>query len=144
MAVATLIASAAQSGIQPRTVHAGVNAVHSVYSATSTLSASQTVNICRIPDGARITGVKANATTNLKQLVFSVGVPGDTEVFITSASCGTTKVFYADGGIGNKYDTSDDAALASTLVVGTITTSASGTSGGSVSWIVEYFMDGAT
>ena len=52
--MATLIASAALSGVQPRALVSGVSVLHSDYTLSATLSAGDFINIGRIPNGGRV------------------------------------------------------------------------------------------
>lgn len=144
--MATLVASQAQSGIQPRAVHAGVNSVYSVYSLSATLSAGDIIQMCKLPDGARIVEVALTTTVNplAAAVPYNVGTSGDVDKYIINATLSASLVFRlnATAGFGAVEDVSDDASTKYTVVqieVGGSTTT--GTKSGSISLLVQYQLD---
>jgi hypothetical protein len=151
MAVKTLVATAAQSGIEPRAIHAGVNAVFSKYVITASLSASHIINFARVPDGARMVSAELDVPAKQKNLVITLGRSSSAAEFLSvdvSASAGGVyswpgaEGFTKVGSLGTKWDTTDAAANHWTMLIGTITTSASGTGSGTIGCMVTYYMDG--
>ncbi len=143
--MATLISSLAASGIQPRALHAGLNNVHAVYSLTATLSAGDIIQMCKLPDGARIVDVKFgfNVNPSANADAYCVGTRTDNTALIASATCSANLIFEAKlGAIGTVFDVSDDAAVSYTMIEITPTTLAgTGTKSGAVSLNITYTLD---
>ena len=143
--MATLIAAQAQSGIMPRALHAGVNAVHAVYSLSATLSAGDIIQMCKLPDGARIVDVKFGSNVNLgaNADVYSVGTRANPTALITSATCSAGLIFEPTLlQIGSVLDVSDDAAIQYSMIEVAVSTFAgTGTTSGAVSLNILYQLD---
>lgn len=143
--MATLVASMAASGIQPRQVHAGVNSVCSTYSLTATLSAGDIIQMCKLPDGARIVGVTLGTNVNPGAACnFNVGVRADHDQFIASATVSANVMFRinAAAGLGAVLDVSDAAATKYSMVEITVSdATGTGTKSGAISLIVQYQLD---
>lgn len=145
MADATIIANMAKSGIQPRDIPVGVQSVCSVYSLTRTLSASDKIYMCKLPDGARVIDVKLQFNVNpfAAAGVVNVGTPGDATKFIASVTPSAGLVFSINDpdGLGWENDISDSAAQRFTYVQVSVSTAATGTKSGAISLVVTYQMD---
>ena len=143
--MATLVGSQAASGIQPRQVHTGVNSVCSTYSLTATLSAGDIIQMCKLPDGARIVGVTLGTNINPGDAcLFNVGVRGDHDQFIASATCSANVIFRGNvaTGLGAVLDVSDDAATRYSMVeIKVSDATGTGTKSGAISLVVQYQLD---
>lgn len=143
--MATLVASAALSGVQPRAVHAGVNSVYSVYSLTATLSAGDIIQMCKLPDGARVvnTSLISNVNPFAMAGVFNLGTRTDTDQFIMSATVSANLRFNLNNGDGHGavLDVSDDASPNYTMVELEVSAGVTGTKSGSISTIIQYVLD---
>ncbi len=143
--MATMIASAALSTVQPRAVHAGVNSVYSVYSLTATLSAGDIIQMCKLPDGARV--INASLLSNVNPFamvgVFNLGTRADVDQFIMSATVSANIRFSANNadGHGAVLDVSDDASPNYTMVELSVAAGVTGTQSGSISTIIQYVLD---
>lgn len=145
MADQTIIAKMALSGIQPRELHAGLNTVLSIYSLSRTLSASDKIYMCKIPDGARITDIKLTSNVNLfaDAGILNVGTPDSAARFIASVTPSQNLVFtinVADG-LGYLNDISDAAETRYTYIQVSCSTAKTGTTSGAISLLVQYMMD---
>lgn len=148
MADQTITAARAQSGISPRELVAGVQSVVSVYSLSRTLSASDKIFMCKLPDGARVIDVKLSANVNLFADVgiLNVGIPANATLFIASATPSANVVFSINqaNGLGYLNDISDSAAQRFTFVQVSCSTAVTGTKSGAISLVVTYQMDAPT
>jgi hypothetical protein len=147
MAVLSAIASQAGAGVIPRAIHAGVNAVYSEYTITATLSASDLIQFCKIPDGARIVDMVLAFGALSDTGKICIGTRADHDRYIASASLNAAAAFRLNTGVtsvGDLIDISDGAATRYTMIEGRITdnaTSASGTTAGVIRLCVQYQMD---
>lgn len=143
--MATLIASQAKSGVSPKAVHAGVNAVRSVYSLTATLAAADIIQMCKLPDGARIVDVQLGHEVAIGVAgKLNVGIRADHDGLIASASVATAnRVWGVDAaGLGKRYDISDDASVRFTMVeIKASDFTGTGTKSGAISLVVSYTVD---
>lgn len=144
--MATYIAAQAMSGIQPRTIVAGVNSVYSIYSLTATLSAGDIIQMCKLPNNARVHevlfGFNVNPSANAD--AYCVGTRADASCLIASATCSANLIFRINqaGGIGKKFTVSDDATNRYTMIEVTPTTLAgTGTKSGALSLTILYSLD---
>lgn len=128
--MATLTASAAGSGAQPRAVHVNETTVAVTFSLTAAASAGDVLWMTKIPVGVRVTTAKLNANAGSGNVFPITTAIGGTTLGSVTAASGLT-----DYGASLPLDisVSDDAvtryALA-TITVGTIT---SATATGSIS-----------
>lgn len=145
MATITAIATGAASGIIPREIHAGVNSVFSVYSLTATLTVGDIIQICKLPDGARIVDVIVNNNGDVFDGKMNVGTRADHDQFIASQTFQATTI-RANRGLGAVLDVSDAATTRYTTIEAKISdsTSASGSNAGSLQFTVLYTMDQPT
>ena len=145
MADQTIVTSYAASGVQPRELCTGVLATYAVYSLSRTLSASDKIYMCKIPDGARIVGMEFMFNNNLfyNAGVVNVGTPANAVQFITSVtpSAGLKFAINTGGGLGAVLDVSDAATNKWTYIQVSVSTAATGTATGSMSLVVLYQMD---
>ncbi len=145
MADQTIIANMAASSVQPRDIVAGVQSVISVYSLSRTLSASDKIYMCKIPDGARVLGVNLQFNVNpfADAGVVNVGTPADATKFIMSVtpSAGLLFSINSPNGLGYLNDISDSAAQRFTYVQVSVSTAMTGTQSGAISLVVTYQMD---
>lgn len=144
--MATLVASMAASGVQPRAVHAGVNSVYAIYSLSASISGGDIIQMCKLPDGARVVSVTLTSPVNISGTsgILNVGTRDDTDRFIASATLSANLVFRINNaaGLGWLNDISDAAAVRNTMVEITVGgASATTTTSGSIALIVEYQMD---
>lgn len=143
--MATLAASQAASGVAPRAIHAGVNSVYAVYSLTATLSAGDIIQMCKLPDNARIVRTSLGVSGYLGDLKLNVGTRSDPDAFIASATA-TAAVLHRENvatGPGTVLDISDDASTRYTMIEIAVSDSASssGSNAGSIRLVVEYQLD---
>lgn len=145
MAISTLIATGAASGILPREIHAGVNAVCSVYSLTATLTVGDIIQICKLPDGARVLEVIVANDGDVFDGKMNIGTRADHDKFMASLTFQATTV-RANRGLGTTLDVSDAATTRHTMIEAKISdsTSASGSNAGSLHFCVLYSMDQAS
>lgn len=145
MAISTLIATGAASGILPREIHAGVNAVYSVYSLTATLTVGDIIQICKIPDGGRVLEVIMSNNGDVFDGKMNIGTRADHDKFVASLTFQATTI-RANRGCGSVLDVSDAATTRHTMLEAKISdsTSASGSNAGSLCWTVLYSMDQPT
>lgn len=143
--MATLVATTAASGVQPRGIHAGVNAVRAVYSLTATLSAGDIIQMCKLPDGARVIGVSLLSNINPGDAcLFNVGTRDDHDQFIASATLSANLSFAINRvtGHGVILDVSDDATNRYSMIeIKVSDATGTGTKSGSISLIVQYHLD---
>lgn len=149
--MATLVAAQAAAGIQPRAIHAGVNSVYSVYSLTATLSAGDIIQMCKLPDRARIIDVQLSVNVGLGAAgKLNVGTRSDHDQLIASASVVTAlRVFTPATGntitpnaIGLQYDISDDATTRYTMIeVKASDFTGTGTKSGAIALMIQYQLD---
>lgn len=141
--MATLIASQAKAGVQPREIHVGVNSVYAVYSLTATLSAGDIIQMCKLPDGARIVNVKLAPAGYLGDAKLNVGTRANHDQFIASATVSGANVQGINAGLGDVLDISDAATTRYTMVEVQVSddASSSGTNGGALTLLVEYDVD---
>lgn len=149
--MATLIATQAASGIQPRSIHAGVQSVYSVYSLTATLSSGDVIQMCKLPDNARVvdyffeTGALLGTACKL-----NVGSRANPDALIASATTSVAirvkpsdATFAASGGIGTVFDVSGTATTVTpyTMMEVTVSDGAGSTSTGWMALTVCYSVD---
>jgi hypothetical protein len=146
--MATLVAAQAKSGITPRAIHAGVNSVYAVYSLTATLADADVVQMCKLPDGARITGFTFQTTPALGTAAeLNLGTRSNHDLLVASATCAAAQVigpdsgFAAVGGIGTQLDVSDAATTKYTMVEVTVSGAAGATNTGSIAVTIDYQLD---
>lgn len=145
MAAITGIASAALSGVQPRTVHVGLNCVKSTYVVTATLSITDVIEIAKIPDGAVLHSISVTNLGDLFDGKINIGTKADHDAYMQSQTF-QARTVYATTGMGEKLDVSDGATNKYTVVQAQIsdTTTASGSNAGTLTFLVTYFIDKAT
>ena len=144
--MATMVASMALSGVQPRGHHVGVQSVTSVYSLTATLSAGDIIQMCKLPDNARVTGCWLGWNVSLGaggQL--NVGTDADADKFIMSASGATAGLQTLNNpAFWMVNDVSDAAATRYTTVNVQAAGTISGTKSGAISLTIAYTTDQPT
>jgi len=124
--MATLTATAAASGAQPRAVHAGANSVTVTYSGSTAISPSATtILMAKIPNGATITDVNGIVSSGAATCPFTLGIEGDLSAFATGGTVAT--VLRATKGIPYDISLSDSAIplykyVNMTVTPGTVTT----------------------
>ncbi len=138
-------ASYAQSGVQPKTVHAGANVVRARYTADQSHSATDVIQMVKIPRDAIIDDVvlcpAVGVGSQPAALTVQVGDGGDPNRYL-SASFSSTALLRATSGLGYKYDISDDAAVAYDTIDVTVDAGAL-TVSHAFDLIVTYHMDEA-
>lgn len=82
--MATLKSNRVTDGTPARQVHAGAQSLDFYYSVTANLSVGDVIQLAKLPDGAHVTDLKVWHTTG--NIAFDIGVGGDTDLFIDSAS----------------------------------------------------------
>lgn len=120
--MATLTASAAYSGIQPRAA-LGVNSVEGRISVTS-VTANDVLQMVKIPKGANILDVKVSGAADSGGIVgaVTVGDGNDADRYITTTSASAAVPIIgmnsAAGGLGYEYSADDtiDITMASVSV----------------------------
>ena len=146
--MATLVGSQAESGVQPRAIHAGVNSVYGDYDLAATLGVGDVIQLCKIPDGARITGYTLQTTEALGTSVeLNLGTRTDPDLLVASATCAASQVigpdsaFAAVGGIGSVLDRSDADTVKYTMIEVVAAAAAGATSTGNVAVTINYTLD---
>src|SRR5574341_66566 len=134
--MATFTHPAANTGVSPKAVHAGVNSKTVEYSFSTSISAGDLVNMLKIPAGAVVVDVicRYTAATAAGPLQLGVGDQSATERYMASISA--TGVTRATAGIPFSYSADDTIRVYAT---GTI--SSNSTVGGTVRVTVLYKMD---
>lgn len=124
--MATLTATAAAAGAQPRAVHAGVNSVTVTYSGSTAISPSATtILMAKIPNGATIIDTNGIVSSGAATCPFTIGVQGDLSAFATGGTVAT--VLRATKGVPYDVSLSDSAIplykyVTMTVTPGTVTT----------------------
>lgn len=143
--MATLIASMAASGIQPRAVHAGVNSVHAEYSLSATLSAGDIIQMFKLPDNARVLETRLTSNVNPFAMagVFNVGTRADTDKFIASATLSANLVFRLNNSDGHGFlnDVSDAAVNRYTMIEVSVGVAGTGSTSGTIKLDMLYSVD---
>lgn len=144
--MATLIASQALSDVQPRSVHVGEQAVISIYSLTATLSVGDIIQIAKLPDNARVTNVMCEVVGVLFDGKLNVGTRADHDAFMASETFAASRIIAMEAGLGTLIDISDADSTRYTMLEAKVSdsTSASGTSAGSLRFKVSYILDQST
>ena len=144
MATLSAVASAAVSGTIPRAIHAGVNAVYSEYTVTATLSNGDIIDICFLPDGARIIDAKVTNIGDIFDGKMNIGTATDHDAVMASLTFQATTI-HANAGVGTVLDVSDDATTRYTTLKAKISDSvtASGSNAGTLKFVVLYHLDQA-
>jgi hypothetical protein len=106
MAVTTVTSTAAVAAVEPRLVHAGINAVNVKYVHSGTVG--DIILMAKIPTGSDIIGVYGKVTTAETNANATVGVQGAAAQFGSLAS-GALPVFAAKGSTKYRVSVSDDA-----------------------------------
>ncbi len=145
MATLSAVGSAAASGIQPKAVHAGLNAVYSYYSITATLSTGDVITMCKLPDKARVMEVIVGSpdSNSASPGFYSVGTDASNTLLVVSASANATLI-RMNTGFGSSIDISDDTAAANPYTNIKIFFTSGGTTGtksGTLSLILLYTTD---
>lgn len=148
MASLSAVASAAKSGTIPRMVHAGVNAVYTEYTITATLSDGDVVDLCFLPDGARVIQVNMHHKGDIWDGKVNIGTAADHDFIIASSTFQTSRVLNGYGanvsaGAGVVVDVSDDAATRYATIKAKFSdaVSASGSNAGTLKFYILYHMD---
>ena len=133
--MATLVANKAASGIQPRAIHAGVNSIISVYSATADASAGDVIQMVKVPKGAKVHSVSISGHAGAESQGLSVGDGNSATRYqgTTSASAASV-ISHNTAGLGYEY-TADD-----TIDV-TVDDLTSASIMGAITMVVQYSMD---
>jgi hypothetical protein len=146
--MSTLVGSQAESGVQPRAIHAGVNSVYGDYDLAATLGVGDVVQLVKIPDGARIVGYTLQTTEALgTDLELNLGTRDNPDLLVASASCAASQIigpdsaFSAVGGIGTVLDRSDADTTKYTMIEAVIAEAAGATSTGNIAVTINYTLD---
>lgn len=135
----------AQSGIQPREIATGVNAVFAIYSLSRTISLSDKIFMCKLPDGARVIDVRMQFNVNpfADAGIINVGTPDNATRFIASVTPSQGLVFSINSPDGQGWlnDISDAATQRFTYVQVSCSAAKTGTTSGALSLVVVYAMD---
>ena len=145
MATLSAAASGAKSGVLPRQIHAGVNAVYSEYTITATLSNGDIIDIAFIPDGARVIQVMVSNSGDMWDGKINIGTGADHDLIMQSQTFQQRTVL-STAGVGTVLDVSDAATTRYTTLKAKMsdTTTASGSNAGTLKFYVLYHMDQAT
>ena len=129
--MANATATKAASGVQPKRLHAGTQTIRARYIAEASHSATDVIQLVKVPDGAIIddvvvTPIIGTASAPATTCVFTIGDGDDPNRYLSASYDGV--VLRATLGLGYKYDLSDDAAdlfdtIDLTITAGTITAS---------------------
>ncbi|MCK5602541.1 hypothetical protein KAR91_11745 [Candidatus Pacearchaeota archaeon] len=145
--MATVVATLAGSGVQPKGVHAGVNHAFSEYSySASGFAAGDVVNLMKLPDGARLVDFALENTGGGGAAKLSLGTAADHDLLVASATLSLTKVitpasvFARPNAVGKVFDVSDAATQRFTMLQATFSDAAM-TLTGVLSLSVSYTLD---
>ena len=146
--MSTLVGSQAESGVQPRAIHAGVNSVYGDYDLEATLADGDVIQLVKLPDNARIVGFTLQTTEALgTSMELNLGTRANHDLLVASATCAASQIigpdsaFAAVGGIGTELDISDAATVRHTMIEATISGAAGATSTGNVAVTINYTLD---
>lgn len=136
------------AGIQARAVHAGVNTVKGSYTANgATLSASDTIQMVKVPHGAVILDWMLAGTCPLSSVLqLQVGDDGDDDRFGEASISATAALVRMSGanaatnGVGYKYSLSDDADQRWDTIDLTVAAAGTATTTCSLVLMVTYYM----
>jgi hypothetical protein len=125
----------AASGVQARAVHAGVNSVVGVYTATAAITAASVIQMVKIPKGATVIAVRTHGYTGAESQGLSVGDGNSSARYnATTSASAATPILHNTIGLGYTY-TADD-----TIDV-TVVDLTSATALGFITMAVDYIMD---
>lgn len=122
--MATLTATAAASGVQPRAVHAGVNSVSVEYSGSTAISPSATtILMAKIPHGAAILDAVAQISSGAATCPFDIGTSYGGSLAASAIATGGTKAstLRSTKALPLDISLSDDAAVQYKYVTVTVT-----------------------
>lgn len=139
--MATKTSDKAAAGVQPRAIHAGVNSVYAVYSANgASLSAGDVIQMVKVPDGGRLTGLKFRPMIGTVHL--SVGDGDDADRYAASAVYDSTGTWIdCTLNLGHQYDQSDAAAVHFDTIDVTVVLVSAVSISGVIEMIADYVMD---
>lgn len=109
--MATFTGPKAKSGVQAKALHAGENVIYGTYSASATLSAGDVIQMVKVPDGARVTGITVSGNLDLSTVpaaVINVGDGIDDDRYfsgVLSEPSAVNTMFH--GGHGYEYSAAD-------------------------------------
>ena len=143
MAILSAAASAAKSGVPLRQIHVGVNAVYSEYTVTATLSNTDVIDICFVPDGARIINVSVTNSGDIWDGKMNIGTAADADLLMQSQTFQARTAWGVGAGIGQVIDISDAATTRYTILKAKMSdaVTASGSNAGVLRFYVLYHMD---
>lgn len=131
----TYTSNKTSSGIQPRAVHAGVNSVVGVYSASAAITAASVIQMVKIPKGAVILETRIHGYAGAVSQGLSVGDGNTAARFnATSSASAASPVLRNTLGLGYTYTADDTIDI---TVVDLTSASAIGT----ITMAVDYLMD---
>ena len=147
MAAITAVASACTSGVQPRYAVQGLVSVYSEYTITATMSTGDIVEICKLPDGARVQNIQIGIPNTFHvNAKLNVGTVADHDKFIVSATCNSSSIRdmtnFGDGSaLGIPIDVTDSATTKYTLIRMKVSDadSTTGTTAGVLRFLVTYY-----
>jgi len=144
MAALSAVASAAVSGTPVRMIHAGVNAVYSEYTITATLSNGDVIDICFLPDNARVLALSVTNAGDMWDGKINIGTAADHDALMQSLTFQATTIHAQS--VGTVMDVSDAATTRYTLLKAKMsdTTTASGSNAGTLRFVVMYSVDQAS
>jgi hypothetical protein len=114
----------------PKVVENGVVSVYATFNAGATaLDASAvTIQMLKIPHGARVTEIVEYHTTGATSCPVDIGISGALSQFSSQATQGAVSRIAKEAGIGYQVSVSDDAALRYAILTVTPTLASSTTS----------------
>lgn len=131
----TYTSNKAKSGIPARAVHAGVNTVVGVYSATAAITAASVIQMVKIPKGATVIAVRTLGYAGAESQGLSVGDGNSSARYnATTSASAATPILHNTVGLGYTY-TADD-----TIDV-TVVDLTSATGLGVLTLAADYVMD---
>ncbi len=146
--MSTLVGSQAESGVQPRAIHAGVISVYGDYDLEATLADGDVIQLVKLPDKARIVGFTLQTTGAIgTSAELNLGTRANHDLLVASATCAGSQVigpdsaFAAVGGIGTELDISDAATVRHTMIEATVSGAAGSTLSGNVAVTINYTLD---
>lgn len=137
--MATLTGTAAAAGVQPKSFHVGVQAVTGTYSLPS-LSAGDIMQICKVPNGAKILAIQRNfAAGTGNDVVVNVGYDDSLSAF--GSATGAAGIAFLTKGLPFDVSLSDGAVPQHRVINLSAATVTSASATGAVTLTVLFTKD---
>lgn len=141
--MATKYSTQITNGEGPRALHAGLQVARGVYAGVdATLSASDTIQMVRIPNKAVILDIQVSGVAGAAATVVKIGDGGDDDRFGTVTLSATSQFLRSNAASGHcyQYSLSDDASPLYDTIDITIQSASSVTTTASIVLSVAYYM----